>query len=99
MSRPFFILKHRQKPSNFLLHSPSNDLHIYIIMIFFLGLIISKIFGSNTPSTPIKSSGRELVIKFKSQIKNGPFYLKNIQAKFLLSYVSEYNGNIHYNTQ
>jgi len=56
---------------------------------------LTKIFGSNVPSTPIKSSGQELVIKFKSQVLNGPFYVKDIQPKFLINYYAEYNGKLN----
>lgn len=54
--------------------------------------MISQIFGSDLPSKPIKSSGRELVVKFKSHVKSGPFFMKNLQAKFVLTYWSEYDG-------
>jgi len=62
-------------------------------MIFFdfLGVLILTVFGSNLPQNPIKSSGQELVIKFKSHFRDGPFYLKNTDAKFLLTYDTEYN--------
>uniref|UniRef100_A0A2H8TEF1 Cubilin n=1 Tax=Melanaphis sacchari TaxID=742174 RepID=A0A2H8TEF1_9HEMI len=55
-------------------------------------VLILTIFGSNFPSTPIKSSGQELVIKFKSHFRNGPFYLKNTDAKFLLTYHTIYDA-------
>ncbi|XP_022177373.1 cubilin-like [Myzus persicae] len=55
-------------------------------------ILLLTIFGSNLPPNPIKSSGQELVIKFKSHFRNGPFYLKNTDAKFLLTYDTEYNS-------
>jgi len=63
-----------------------------IIMFFFSGILVLTVFGSNLPSNPIKSSGQELVIKFKSHLRNGPFYLKNTDAKFLLTYNTEYDS-------
>ncbi|XP_050435751.1 cubilin [Adelges cooleyi] len=53
--------------------------------------MITKVFGSNSPASPIRSSGQELVIKFKSVPKSGPFTSKSNNAKFLLSYETEYN--------
>lgn len=66
-------------------------------VVFFIGILLTKIFGSNAPSTPIKSSGQELVIKFKSQI-SGPYNAKNNQQKFFINYDSEYNGKINHKT-
>ncbi|KAL5234243.1 hypothetical protein ACI65C_001653 [Semiaphis heraclei] len=54
-------------------------------------VLLLTVFGSDLPPNPIKSSGQELVIKFKSHISDGPFYLKNTDAKFLLTYDTEYN--------
>lgn len=61
-------------------------------MFYFLGVLLVTIFGSDVPPKPIKSSGQELVIKFKSHFRNGPFYSKNTDAKFLLTYDTEYNS-------
>ncbi|VVC39264.1 EGF-like, conserved site,EGF-like calcium-binding domain,CUB domain,EGF domain,EGF-like calcium- [Cinara cedri] len=54
-------------------------------------VMITEIFGSNPP-TSIVSAGRELVIIFKSHIENGPFYIKDEQAKFVIAYFVQYNG-------
>lgn len=61
---------------------------------FFSGISVLTIFGSNLPSNPIKSSAQELVIKFKSHLRNGPFYLKNTDAKFLMTYNTEYDSKL-----
>jgi len=63
-----------------------------MMLFYFLGVLLQTIFGSNLPPNPIKSSGQELVIKFKSHFRDGPFYLKNTDAKFLLTYDIEYNS-------
>lgn len=61
--------------------------------VYFLEIMITKIFGADLPSKPIKSSGRELIIQFKSYLKtNGRLYVKNIHPQFLMSYWTEYNG-------
>lgn len=62
----------------------------------FSGIMITKIFGSKLPLDVFSSAGRELVIKFKSHKRNGPFHGKNIQAKFVMSYWTQLNGNINY---
>ncbi|CAI6368736.1 unnamed protein product [Macrosiphum euphorbiae] len=51
---------------------------------------ISTIVGSDLPLDVIRSSGQELIIKFKSYFTNGPFRMNNTQAKFLMSYETEY---------
>jgi len=61
---------------------------------FFLGVKISTIVGSDLPSEDIRSSGQELIIKFKSHFINGPFRMNNTQAKFLMSYETDYIGNL-----
>jgi len=53
---------------------------------------ISTIVGSDLPLDVIRSSGQELIIKFKSYFTNGPFHMNNTQAKFLMSYETEYIG-------
>lgn len=55
---------------------------------------MSTIFGSDLPLKPILSSGKELVIKFKSHIRDGPYHMNNTQATFLMSYHTEYIGNL-----
>lgn len=55
---------------------------------------ISTIVGSDLPLDDIRSSGQELIIKFKSHFKNGPFRMNNTQAKFLMSYTTDYIGNL-----
>lgn len=55
---------------------------------------ISTIFGSDLPLDDIRSSGQELIIKFKSRFTNGPFRMNNTQAKFLISYETKYIGNL-----
>jgi len=81
---------------------PSAAIHVniniysnyYTILFYFLGVLLLTIFGSDLPPKPIKSSGQELVIKFKSHFRNGPFYSKNNDAKFLLTYDTEYNSKL-----
>ncbi|XP_029345463.1 cubilin isoform X3 [Acyrthosiphon pisum] len=51
---------------------------------------ISTIAGSDLPLDVIKSSGQELIIKFKSYFTNAPFRMNNTQATFLMSYKTEY---------
>ncbi|XP_029345465.1 cubilin isoform X2 [Acyrthosiphon pisum] len=51
---------------------------------------ISTIVGSDLPLDDIRSSGQELIIKFKSHLINGPFRMNNTQAKFLISYETDY---------
>ncbi|VVC39263.1 EGF-like, conserved site,EGF-like calcium-binding domain,CUB domain,EGF domain,EGF-like calcium- [Cinara cedri] len=53
---------------------------------------ITTIFGSNLPLDTFISTGRELVIKFKSQTRNGQFYGKDVQAKFAMYYWTSENG-------
>lgn len=67
------------------------------MLFYFLGVLLLTVFGSDLPPNPIKSSGQELVIKFKSHISDGPFYLKNTDAKFLLTYDTEYNCKLSIN--
>lgn len=64
---------------------------------FFLGVMLTKIIGSNLPSQVIMSSSRELVIKFKSNINNASFFIKNVEAKFLIDYETVDNGKIKFN--
>lgn len=58
--------------------------------------MLTKIFGSNVSSQVIQSSGRELVIVFISHDKNGPFFMKNDEAKFLIDYETVANGKINF---
>lgn len=59
--------------------------------------MLTKIIGSNLPSQVIMSSSRELVIKFKSNINNASFFIKNVEAKFLIDYETVDNGKIKFN--
>lgn len=59
--------------------------------------MLTKIFSSNLPSQPIVSSGREIVIHFKSHIRKEPMYIRNGEAKFLINYESMENGKISFN--
>lgn len=55
---------------------------------------ISTIFGSDLPLNEFRSSGQELIIKFKSHIINGSNRMNNTNAKFLFSYHTKYIGNL-----
>lgn len=52
------------------------------------------IFGSNIPSNAIESSGRELVIKFKSHTSKRPLYIKSAQSKFVIGFTAKFSGKL-----
>lgn len=59
--------------------------------------MISTIVGSDIPLNVIRSSGQELIIKFKSHFINGRYRMNNTQATFLMSYKTEDKGNFTIN--
>lgn len=67
-----------------------------INIVFFLGVKILTIVGSDQPLDNIRSSGQELIIKFKSYSIKGPFRMNNTQATFLMSYETDYISNLIY---
>lgn len=73
-------------------------IHTLNIIAFVSETLLTKIFGSNIPSQQIKSSGPQLLIKFKSYPKNGHLLTDIQQGKFLIKYQSEYNGKENYHT-
>jgi len=73
------------------LNKKKNDFYVIVI---FLGVKISTIFGSDLPLNEFRSTGQELIIKFKSHIINGPNRMNNTNAKFLFSYHTNYIGNL-----
>lgn len=62
-------------------------------------MMLTQIFGSNIPSQVISSSGRELVIKFKTHVQEGPFHVKNDEAKFLIYYMIYSSGKNRFNLE